>query len=225
MEWKDRFGPPKKTTKDKQQKTVWVTSFPKLLKITTKERQLNEQAMIAYRRPQTLSQNLTNYRKIAHELNNEGEHSKPCGRCYLCGNFSKESRNMVLITNTITSKTGKKYTLQKYLTCSDFGIYVATCNLCAEQYVGQTITTFAKRWTAHRKMWNDGGIDDGDRTALLTHYRKAHADINISLPEAFSVTFVDSPHNPNDIDLAESNWINRLQATININQTILPRYR
>ena len=82
-ELKDRFRPPVQKCSDKQkQKTVWPTSFPKFLKLTTKERQLNENAMVTYRRPQTLSQSLTKYRKIAHDVEEEcaGEGAGWAGR-------------------------------------------------------------------------------------------------------------------------------------------------
>ena len=134
--WKDRFSPPpQKNLTEQKQKTVWATSFPKLLKPSPKERQLSKSAMVTYRRPQTLSQSLTKYRKIAHELDNRGIHSSPCGRCSLCGNYGKHTTNMVNTSSVITAKSGKTYALRKYLTCADAGIYVATCNLSQEQYV------------------------------------------------------------------------------------------
>ena len=49
--------------------------------------------------------------------------------------------------------------LRRRLNCSDSGIYVATCTLCQEQYVGQTITSFATRWNAHRKVFFWKGRD------------------------------------------------------------------
>ena len=46
-----------------------------------------------------------------------------------------------------------------------------------------------------------------------------------NLKEAFSVIFVDTTNNYSDLDFLESKWINKLEATININKTILPLYR
>ena len=185
-EWKDRFRPPVQKCSDKQkQKTVWPTSFPKFLKLTTKERQLNENAMVTYRRPQTLSQSLTKYRKIAHDVEEECAQSRPCGRCSLCGNFGKYTTNMVNTTKTIKAKSGKTYTLRKSLTCADAEIYVATCRICGEHYVGQTITSFSTRWNTHRKLWNEGATNDGDRTALLTHYNTVHGGSGAQLAEVF----------------------------------------
>ena len=225
--WKDRFAPPAslETSVGEQQKTVWVTSFPKLLKLSRKEKQLNQNAMIAYQRPQTLSQNLTRYKKIAHERHNGPGSSDPCGRCKLCGNFGTNNKSMVHTTNEIQSKSGNSFILRRRLNCSDSGIYVATCTLCQEQYVGQTITSFATRWNSHRKVWNDGVTEDGDRAALLTHYKKKHNGHTYTFAEAFLVTFIDRPNSTEHLDIMESNWICRLQADININKTILPHYR
>ena len=181
--------------------------------------------MVTYRRPQTLSQSLTKYRKIAHNVEEECAQSRPCGRCSLCGNFGKYTTNMVNTTRTIKAKSGKTYTLRKSLTCADAGIYVAACRTCGEHYVGQTITSFSTRWNTHRKLWNEGATNDGDRTALLTHYNTVHGGSGAQLAEAFSVTFVEKALNPTGVDSSESNWINRLEATININKTALPRYR
>ena len=46
---------------------VWTTNFPKLLKLTKKERQLNPNVLVAYERPQTIAALLTNYKIQAHE--------------------------------------------------------------------------------------------------------------------------------------------------------------
>jgi len=40
------------------------------------------------------------------------------------------------------------------LTYANHGIYVATCFICHEQYVGQTKNKFSTRWTSHRSNWN-----------------------------------------------------------------------
>ena len=81
----------------------------------------------------------------------------------------------LLVTKTKTCK------LNQSLTCSDFGIYVATCVICHEQYVGQTSNKFSKRWSAHRSSWNkqDCKTDsDKDQMALSRHYSENHGIIN-----------------------------------------------
>ena len=54
--WKDRCRPPTKKTKPtKENVTIWTINFLNLLKLTETEKQLNPNAMIAYKRSQTLS--------------------------------------------------------------------------------------------------------------------------------------------------------------------------
>ena len=74
----------------------------------------------------------------------------------------------------------KTFKLNQSLTCADFGIYVATCVICHEQYVGQTSNKFSKRWSTHRSNWNkqDCKTDsDKDLVAALfrepRHYKQA----------------------------------------------------
>ena len=43
----------------------------------------------------------------------------------------------------------KTFKLNQSLTWADFGIYVVTCVICHEQYVGQTSNKFSKRWSGH----------------------------------------------------------------------------
>ena len=60
---------------------------------------------------------------------------------------------MVPRVSQIMSKT-KTFPLNQKLTWADYGIYVATCVICHEQYVAQTKNKFSKRWSAHRSNWN-----------------------------------------------------------------------
>ena len=69
-------------------------------------------------------------------------------------------------------------------------------------------------------------LKKSDRAALKVHYVKHHQIFrNIDLSEAFTVTFIDQPHNPKDLDVVESSWIYKLKASININRTVLPLIR
>ena len=227
--WKERFSPPKSTSDRKRQQTskaIWVSCFPNLIQLSQKEKEMNPNTMIVYKRPPPLSQYLTRYKHIAHgsETTEPGS-SKPCGRCKLCGNHGKDTKTMISITNTIKSKSGKIFTLKKQLTCSNFGIYAATCTICLEQYVGQTTTSFANRWNGHRAVWKNGTSAEGDAAALRNHYKNNHpTKHNIELAQAFNVTFIDAPNNACNLDMLESRWIKRLDATVNINKTILPKY-
>ena len=73
--------------------------------------------------------------------------SRPCGHCALCGCYGKNNKSMVPNASELLTKT-KTFKLNLSLTCSDFGIYVAACVICHEQYVGQTSNKFSKRWAA-----------------------------------------------------------------------------
>ena len=223
--WKDRFKPPtKKITRTNENLTVWTTNFPNLLKLTDKEKQTNPNAMVAYKRPQTLSTLLTNYKIIAHKVNVERGISQPCGNCMLCDRGGKDG--MTIKTDHIKLKTGNIIKLKKHLNCKNFGIYAAQCNECEEYYVGQTITSFSKRWCSHRHNWKNMVTNEiNDKAALKLHYTKKHPTSNKVFKKAFSITFIDTTKNHSELDFLESKWINKLQATININKTILPFYR
>ena len=65
-----------------------------------------------------------------------------------------------------------------------------------------------------------------DKAALKIHYSKYHLQaIGLKLTDAFTVTFVDKPNDPKKLDQLESSWISRLCANININKTMLPKFR
>ena len=195
------------------------------MKLTRKERTLNPQALVTYKRPTILAGYLTNYRTLAHNITQGCGKSQPCNRCKLCGRY-KESPSMVEETTTISSQSGKTFHLVRQLNCKDFGIYVATCRKCLAQYVGQTITPFSTRWNTHRSVWKSGSTEKNDHAALKLHYVEHHpGSQNTSLANAFALTFVDKPKNVKDIDILESGWISRLSATININKTALPMIR
>ena len=222
-QWKDRFSPPTESTTKPEQRLVWATQFPKLLKLSHKEKELNPKAMITFKRPITLAGLLTNYRTIAHGIPSDTG-SRPCNHCALCGHYGK--KRMVNNAKTITSSSGKVFHIKQNLTCKDFGVYVATCKLCPSQYVGQTVKSFSTRWSGHRAVWKNGCSDVDDRAALRIHYIKNHPNVvNLDLADAFEVTFVDKPKHPVNLDIVESSWISRLHANININRTPLPMYR
>jgi len=47
--------------------SAWTTNFPKLLKFTTREKELNPNVLVAYKSPQTIAALLTNYKIQAHK--------------------------------------------------------------------------------------------------------------------------------------------------------------
>ena len=122
------------------------------------------------------------------------------------------------LTNT------KYFKLNQSLTYTYFGIYVATCVICHEQYVGQTSNKFSKRWSAHRSNWNkqDCKTDsDKDQMALSRHYSENHGTINKPpLHETYTVTFVEQP-SCHSLDICENKWYHLIEAQINIQNMIL----
>ena len=117
---------------------------------------------------------------------------------------------MVQNTNFIKSKNGKIIQLKQNLNCTNFGIYAASCNICSEIYIGQTINRFSVRWNSNTL--------DSEKAALLIHYHKNHTDLpykNKPISECYTVTFLQQPSN-SSLDICESRWIRLLDTSITI---------
>ena len=105
-------------------------------------------------------------------------------------------------------------------------VYGASCNICSEIYIGQTINRFSVRWNTHRHIWNSNTLDS-EKAALSIHYHKNHTDLpykNKPISECYTVTFLQQPSN-SYLDIYESRWIHLLDASINIQATVLPIQR
>ena len=100
------------------------------------------------------------------------------------------------------------------------------CTTCNEIYVGQTKNGFNTRWNHHRSMWakmqnrrRTGGTFNtkGDEGALFFHYIEFHSDIanEISFSDSYKVFFIEQP-SMDFLDVAETFWMNKLEAKINI---------
>ena len=76
-----------------------------LVKTNTKGKQLNTNAMVAFKRPQTLSALRTNYKILAHRIFVEKGISHPCGGSMLCDRGGEDG--MIKKTDYIKLKTGK----------------------------------------------------------------------------------------------------------------------
>ena len=61
--------------------------------------------------------------------------------------------------NHIKTAQGKLFFLKQNLTCSNYGIYAAQCQICQKIYVGQTINHFSTRWSGHRAFWNNNNAN------------------------------------------------------------------
>ena len=135
------------------------------------------QSQNVHKLPQKRMSLLTNYRSLAHsEASNQQQrgYSGPCGHCALCGKFGKHDANMVPKVIALHSK-GKLFPCRQVLTCANYGIYVATCKLCGEQYVGQTSNKFSKRWNSHRSSWDTVNLsNDQEQVPFLHHVVHEH---------------------------------------------------
>ena len=137
---------------------------------------------------------------------------------------------MVLDQNEFRTKKGELVKLKQRLNCKDYGIYAGQCVVCKHLYVGQTVTSFNIRWNKHRDAWRKGikgsviKNSANDEQALYTHYSKFHQNKlkNLKFWDAYQVIFIEKP-SPENIDVAESYWINKLNAKINIIKSFLPR--
>lgn len=133
---------------------------------------------------------------------------------------------MVKIDSLITPH--RRIPLRSTLSCSNYGIYVASCRLCGEQYVGQTKNSFHTRWRSHRQQWNNFSISDfSDKTALLRHYFTHHSEFIADRPlisQCYVVIFVEQPRF-DKLDVCEAKWFQLTKAKINIQKMVVPQIR
>ena len=45
--------------------------------------------------------------------------------------------------------------IKQHLNWKNYGVYEATCNICWDLYIGQTINSFCKRSNAHINTWKN----------------------------------------------------------------------
>jgi len=232
--WTERFGPNNEKEEDNHnERIVWVSSFINLVKLDNRETNLVSKATVVYKRPPALLPFLNNYKKIAHNdtnlTNDNFGSSHACDKCALCGNFQNYiEKSMVDTINSIETIQEKRIHLWQNLSCTNFGIYAAQCTICRSIYVGQTKNRFFTRWFGHRTFCNSNNTIDNlnDRAALLIHYHTYQKEEMKSLADIskFFVIFLQQPSDFGKLDTLESKWINLLQAEININKTVLPKY-
>jgi len=111
-------------------------------------------------------------------------------------------------------------------TCARYAIYVATCAICNQQYVAQTVNKFSKRWSAHRRAWNKlDERENNDQMTLLRHCTVFHGIINKpSIHDFCTVTFVEQPSFDSP-DTCEDKWLHTLNAQTNIQNMSLERVK
>ena len=101
---------------------------------------------------------------------------------------------------------------------------MATCRLCHKQYIGQTIDKFSKRWCHHKVIWNQFKYDKiDDKAALLHHCHTYQLTLQTKpdIADYFFGTFADQPPK-HFLSIYENIWLDKVNATININKMLLP---
>ena len=219
-------------------KITWPTGFKSIFKFNTKEKTLASDIRMSYCKPPALSTILINYKKLSKsiEVVTDGNGSRKCGKCGVCGNHGK-LENMVLETEIIHTKHKHSFKISQSINCKNFGIYAAQCKLCQDLYVGQTSTSFSDRWSGHRYNWNTllnknnlstEHNETKDDQALFNHYNKKHQNSiknkKLKIWNAFHIIYLEKPPK-HRLDIAENFWIDKLKATINIQKTFLPSYK
>ena len=155
------------------------------------ENRLQSNVMLAYKRPKTLGNFVTCYKKLlfSPHKGKDGGISGPCGKCALGGNHGSHN-SMVPLMKHIRTLNGDG-SLTQNLNCKDYGIYVACCKNCDNCFVGQTMTSFSQRWTKHRVLWNKFCYsENNDNSALLRYYDKHHKEIFAGKPDLAQCFFL-----------------------------------
>ena len=222
--------------------SVWATTLKGIIKLNKKEKSIMPNAQIVYARPPTIQTMITNYKTLSKENDKQTTvGSKKCGRCGLCGNHGR-LKNMVEECGDIETKDGHRIKIKQSVNCKDSGIYVARCLICKEMYVGQSSQKFSERWNGHRAAWREliakgrvkcrDGIEYNDGCALFLHYMRYHQELVwgqknqgiMELSDGYEVVFVEKAADTR-LDTSESFWITRLNSSININKTFLPKIK
>ena len=171
-----------------------------------------------YKRPPTIGALITSYKKLlfSDRVNDisPDDASSPCGHC--------AQTNFGLVLQVLQTNFGN-FNLRQNLTCSNYGIYVATCQLCNNQYVGQTKNKFSTRWNSHRKNWKNFDFSlKSDKAALLKHFYEQHRSFLVNKPDIAECFFVEQPPVMN-LDVCEDKWVSLIRANLNIKKIICPR--
>ena len=162
---------------EQNEKVTWATSFKQFINFSKNEQCYSTELLrLTYKRPKTLRNILINKNNFTKTENNK---TAECGKCALCGNFGNYNKSMIS-----NNKTIQNMKIKQQLNCKNYGIYAATCNICKNLYIGQTMNSFTKRWNAHRNIWKNNKTELNheikDQFALIIHYNKFHKN---NIPE------------------------------------------
>jgi len=115
-----------------------------LFRLSEKGKAFNSEVMIAYNRPITVGQRLTNNRTLPdnESSSQQWRYSGPGLHCALCGNSGRRNKSMFRELNAEQSK-GRLVLKRQARTCASYGFYVVTCGFCGNQYAGETADKFS----------------------------------------------------------------------------------
>ena len=112
---------------------------------------------------------------------------------------------MVPFTDKIVSSSGKTFFLTENLISADYGVNVATCKLCSEQYVEQLINKFFETSTTDRNHESLNTQQQNGNAAPLFHCSNYHHDhTNVQLLDCCEITYVFKPYDTGISDVFES---------------------
>ena len=115
---------------------------------------------------------------------------------------------------------------KKELNFKIFGFYAAKCNICNEQYVGQTITSYFQRECSHRhNCKNMTTIRDKWSSCPQTSLYQQTFNIEQSLWRNKFNHFYKINKQPYELRLLREWMVSLLQANINMNKITLFFYR
>ena len=81
----------------------------------------------------------------------------------------ENNKSMVPCVSQIMTKI-RYFPLNQNLTCAKRGMYVATCWVSNQQYIGQEVNEFSMGWSSHLSNWNKSDIrDDSNQMVLSRH--------------------------------------------------------
>jgi len=105
--------------------------------------------MITYKSPSVIGKKLRNCKHLVLIKKKQTENALgPCKNCGLCGCHCKRNKSTVPTAAQIETKH-KTFPLKQNLPRANYAILVATCLICHQQYVGQTVNKFSTRWWFH----------------------------------------------------------------------------
>jgi len=151
---------------------------------TAQRKSLNTKAMITYKRPTAIGPKLKSYNHLAIRQ----KKNRRCVRALASTvhfMFAMENNKSIVPNPNCFINTDKNITFlwNQSLACANYGIYVATCVISHQEYIGLTINKFSNRRSAHQGTWNKSDNGDGsDQIGLSRHYSLFHGIINKHLP-------------------------------------------